>query len=53
MNEMVELRVTYEKIHHLLCSFFQWCLSTSISDVFGAYICSIRAGNSQVNYKQT
>ena len=53
MNEMVQLRITCEKIHHLLSKYFHWWLSTSYSDVFGAYICSIRAGNSQVNYKQT
>ena len=35
MNETVKLRVTYKKVHLLLSSYFHWCLSTSISDVFG------------------
>ena len=49
---MDELRVTCEKIHHLHCSYFHWCLSKIISRVFGACICSIRAGNWQVIISQ-
>ena len=51
MNEMVELRVTCEKIHHLLCSYFSLVLSI-FRCIWGIYLFNPCWKIRKLNYKQ-